>query len=62
MRKLKEEQAIVESILSWLVDEKKPVIKKSWGNKEVKLSRPPPYLPKHTPFHYMMTKSITLDH
>lgn len=38
MRKLKEEQAIVESILSWLVDEKKPVIKKSWGNKEVKLS------------------------
>ncbi|KAG0134112.1 P-loop containing nucleoside triphosphate hydrolase protein [Tuber indicum] len=37
MRKLKEEQAIVESILSWLVDEKKPVIKKSWGNKEVEV-------------------------
>lgn len=35
MKKLKEEQAIVESVLSWLVDEQKDVRKKSWGNKEV---------------------------
>lgn len=37
MKKLKEEQAIVESVLSWLVDEKKDVRKKSWGNKEVRI-------------------------
>ncbi|KAH8148593.1 uncharacterized protein LAJ45_07304 [Morchella importuna] len=37
MKKLKEEQAIVESVLSWLVDEKKDVRKKSWGNKEVEI-------------------------
>lgn len=35
MKKLKEEQSIVESVLSWLVDEKKDVRKKNWGNKEV---------------------------
>lgn len=35
MKKLKEEQAIVENVLSWLVDEKKDVRKKNWGNKEV---------------------------
>lgn len=37
MKKLKEEQSIVESVLSWLVDEKKDVRKKNWGNKEVRL-------------------------
>lgn len=36
MKKLKEEQSIVESVLSWLVDEKKDVRKKNWGNKEVR--------------------------
>lgn len=36
MKKLKEEQSIVESVLSCLVDEKKDVRKKNWGNKEVK--------------------------
>lgn len=35
MKKMKEEQAIVESILQWLVEEKKGVNKKAWGNKEV---------------------------
>lgn len=36
MKKLKEEQSIVESVLSWLVDEKKDVRMKNWGNKEVR--------------------------
>lgn len=36
MKKLKEEQSIVESVLSCLVDEKKDVRKKNWGNKEVR--------------------------
>jgi len=34
MKKLKEEQAIVESVLAWL-QEDKDVRKKNWGNKEV---------------------------
>jgi len=34
MKKLKEEQAIVESVLVWL-QEGKDVRKKNWGSKEV---------------------------
>lgn len=34
MKKLKEEQAIVESVLAW-VNEGKDVRKKNWGNKDV---------------------------
>lgn len=44
MKKLKEEQAIVESVLSWLVDEKKDVRKKNWGNKEVRYEIGIPFL------------------
>lgn len=56
MKKLKEEQAIVESVLSWLVDEKKDVRKKNWGNKEVRLAL---LLYPHPPG--MMTKSTILE-
>lgn len=53
MKKLKEEQSIVESVLSWLVDEKKDVRKKNWGNKEVRLDG---FLPPS----FSLSSSITL--